>query len=226
MKLLQDMHSLVERAVSENNPLAPDIDKIVSSHAKLLRRFDKIVSLSDSYQSQLRELNMRLELMAHTDPLTGINNRGYFMELLCAELNRSKRHERVFSVLMLDLDRFKSLNDTYGHAAGDEALRALPRVIQASELRTSDFWGRIGGEEFAIALPETVIHGAYEVAERIRANLEKTAIMHHGKELFITTSIGVSEYRVGDTEDTLLQRADQAMYRAKVSGRNRVCLSD
>ncbi|NVN93527.1 MAG: GGDEF domain-containing protein [Desulfuromonadales bacterium] len=223
---INDMHALVERAVSGNNPLAPDIERIVKSYTKLLRRFDKIVSLSDSYQSQLRDLNLRLELMAHTDLLTGINNRGHFMELLSAELNRNRRHERLFSVLMLDLDHFKSVNDTYGHAAGDEALRTLPRVFQASELRTSDFFGRIGGEEFAVALPETGIRGAYEVAERIRANLERTAVILDGKEYFMTASIGGSEFRVGDTEDTLLQRADHAMYRAKETGRNRVCLSD
>jgi len=223
---LKDMHTLVERAVSENNPLAPDIEKIVNHYAKLNRRFDKIVSLSDSYQSQLRDLNLRLELLAHTDSLTGINNRGHFMDLLSAELDRNRRHERVFSVLMLDLDHFKSVNDTYGHAVGDEALRTLPRVIQASRLRKSDFLGRIGGEEFAIALPETGIRGAFEVAEKIRANLERTAFIFGGEEHFMTASIGVSEYRHGDTEDTLLQRADHAMYRAKETGRNRVCLSD
>jgi diguanylate cyclase len=223
---LTDMRSVLERAAGENNPLAPDMERIVSRYAKLLRRFNKIVSLSDSYQTQLREFNLRLELMARTDPLTGINNRGYFIELMIIELKRSRRHEHAFSMLMLDLDHFKSVNDTHGHAAGDDALRSLPRVIQASGLRTSDFFGRIGGEEFAIGLPETTIHGAAEVAERIRMNLEKTVLIHHGIELYLTASIGVSEFRIGDTEDTLMQRADQAMYRAKESGRNKVCLSD
>jgi len=223
---LLEMRSVLERAVRGNNPLAPDMEKLVNHYAKLLRRFNKIVSISDSYQTQLREFNLRLELMARTDPLTGMNNRGHFYELLTIELNRSRRHERVCSVLMLDLDHFKSLNDTYGHAAGDEALRSLPRVIQASGLRGSDFFGRIGGEEFAVALPETSLENATEVAERIRMNLEHTAMAHNGKEFFVTASIGVSEFKFGDTEDTLMQRADQAMYRAKKSGRNKICPCD
>ena len=221
---LTEMRSIVERALSENNPLAPDLEKIVSRHAKLLRRFDKIVSISDSYQAQLREFNLRLELMAHTDPLTGLYNRGYFLDLLNTEVNRASRHERVFCVLMLDLDHFKLVNDTYGHAAGDEALRCLTRIIQSCDLRKSDFIGRIGGEEFAICLPETDIDGAGEVAEKLRAALEKTAVIFKGEALFITASIGASEFKVGDTEDTLLQRADYAMYQAKENGRNKVCV--
>ena len=164
-----------------------------------------------------------LTLMAHTDPLTGINNRGHFMELLGGELERAKRYGRVFSVLMLDLDHFKSVNDSRGHAAGDEALHTLCRTLQTSGLRTSDFFGRIGGEEFAVAFPETDAQKVAEVAERLRGNLEKTAVLHDGCEFFITASIGISEYQTGDTQETLLNRADKAMYRAKETGRNRVC---
>ncbi len=222
---LVDLRMLVERAVSGGNPLAAEIEKLVSRYAKLHRRFNKIVSLSDSYQSQLREFNLRLELMAHTDPLTGISNRGYFMELLNLELTRANRHERIFSVMMLDLDHFKSINDTYGHAAGDEALRSVPRVVQGADLRKTDFFGRVGGEEFAICLPETNLQGAAKVAEKIRANLEKNVVSFKGNELHLTVSIGVSEYMENDTEESLLQRADMAMYQAKKGGRNRVCLS-
>jgi diguanylate cyclase (GGDEF)-like protein len=220
---LQEMRHLVERAAVSGNPLTADIQKIVKSHAKLLRRFDKIVSMGDSYQSQLREFNLRLELMAHTDPLTSCNNRGYFMELLGIELERSKRYGRVFSFLMLDIDHFKVVNDSRGHAAGDEALRTLTDVFRGAGLRKSDFFGRIGGEEFALVLPETDLSGAVEVAERVRGNLEKTVVTYNGAPFFITASIGVSEYRSKDTQETLLQRADKAMYVAKETGRNRVC---
>jgi diguanylate cyclase (GGDEF)-like protein len=218
-----EMRALVERAATDKNPLTEEIEKVVKKHTKLLRRFDKIVSLSDSYQSQLREFNLRLELMAHTDPLTGINNRGFFMELLGIELDRAKRYGRVFSILMLDLDHFKVVNDTRGHAAGDEALRALCTVLQESGLRKSDFIGRIGGEEFALALPETDIHAAAETAERIRLNLAQAAVTHDDRIFFITASFGISEYRSDDTRETMLNRADKAMYRAKETGRNRVC---
>jgi diguanylate cyclase (GGDEF)-like protein len=220
---LREMRQLVERAVSSENPLTSDIQKIVKNHAKLLRRFDKIVSLGDSYQSQLRDFNLRLELMAHTDPLTTCNNRGYFMELLGIELERSRRYERVFSFLMLDIDHFKTVNDTRGHAAGDEALRTLTEVFRNSDLRKCDFYGRIGGEEFALVLPETDLCGARGVAERIRCNLEQTAIMFTDSHFFITASIGVSVYRSDDTAETLMLRADKAMYRAKETGRNKVC---
>ncbi len=164
-----------------------------------------------------------LTIMAHTDPLTGINNRGHFMELLGIETERAKRYGRVFSVFMLDLDHFKSVNDSRGHAAGDEALQTLCRTLKTSGLRASDFFGRIGGEEFAVAFPETDAQGASEAAERVRVNLEKTAVLHEGSEFFITASIGVSGYKTGDTRETLLNRADKAMYRAKDTGRNRVC---
>ncbi|HIJ94902.1 MAG TPA: GGDEF domain-containing protein [Desulfuromonadales bacterium] len=220
---LKEMRQLVERAVRSENPLTTDIQKIAKNHAKLLRRFDKIVSLGDSYQSQLRDFNLRLELMAHTDPLTTCNNRGYFMELLGIELERSRRYERKFSALMLDIDHFKSVNDTHGHAAGDEALRTLTSVFRESGLRKSDFFGRIGGEEFALVLPETDLSGAVDVAERVRCNLEKTAVTFANCQFFITASIGVSVYQNNDSAETLLQRADKAMYAAKETGRNRVC---
>ena len=165
----------------------------------------------------------KLTLMAHTDPLTGINNRGHFMELLELEIERAKRYGQILSVVMLDIDHFKSVNDSRGHAAGDEALHTLCLTLQASVLRPSDFFGRIGGEEFAVAFPETDREGAAEAAERIRRILEKTAVLHDGSEFFITASFGVSEYKTGDTLETLLNRADKAMYRAKDTGRNRVC---
>ena len=191
------------------------------------QRVDFMGEFSESFNSMVTLLDQsmrKLELMAHTDPLTGADNRGYFMERLGVELDRAKRYESIFCLVMLDLDHFKSVNDIHGHAAGDEALRSLCRVLNSSGLRSSDFFGRIGGEEFAIVLPETVIQGALEVAERVRVNLENTKVVHDESEFFITASVGVSEYREGDTEESLMNRADQAMYKAKNSGRNRICV--
>ena len=191
------------------------------------QRVDFMGEFSVSFNSMvtlLDESMRKLELIAHTDPLTGSNNRGYFMERLGVELDRAKRYGSVFSFAMLDLDHFKSVNDTRGHAAGDAALRSLCRVLNSSGLRSSDFFGRIGGEEFAIVLPETNMQGAVEISERVRGNLENTVVLHEGSEFFITASIGISQYREGDTGESLLHRADQAMYAAKESGRNRICL--
>ncbi len=191
------------------------------------QRVDFMGDFSESFNSMvtlLDESMRKLELIAHTDPLTGANNRGYFLESLDVEYERAKRYGSVFSLAMLDLDHFKSVNDTRGHAAGDEALRSLCRVLNSSGLRSTDFFGRIGGEEFAIVLPETNILGAVEIAERVRSNLEQSAVLYEGNEFFITASIGISQYRDGDTRESILNRADQAMYTAKKSGRNRICL--
>jgi diguanylate cyclase (GGDEF)-like protein/PAS domain S-box-containing protein len=164
-----------------------------------------------------------LSEQAHTDQMTGANNRSYFLELLDVEIERASRYDRPLCLLMLDLDRFKSVNDTRGHAAGDEAIRTVTRVLQSSGLRLSDFSGRIGGEEFAVALPETGLLDAADAAERVRSQLAATPVSYGSENFSITVSIGVSEYRDGDSQETLLQRADQAMYQAKQTGRNRVC---
>jgi two-component system, cell cycle response regulator len=187
--------------------------------------FNAMVQQLDETMRNLRMREQDLRKMARTDPLTGANNRGYFMELLHAEIERCQRYNHTFSVLMLDLDNFKSVNDTRGHAAGDEALRTLIRVFQFSGLRQCDFWGRIGGEEFAVALPETALHAATGAAERLRANLSETPVSYENMKFFITVSIGIGQYRTGDVRETLLHRADQAMYAAKQSGKNRVCLA-
>ncbi len=190
------------------------------------QQVDFMGELSEGFNSmakQLEESTRKLEFMAHVDLLTGINNRRYFMELLTTEVDRCKRYNRGLSLLMFDIDHFKSVNDTRGHAAGDEALRSIKLIFQKSGLRDCDFYGRMGGEEFALSLPETNIQGATKVAERIRQEVENTEILYDNNPFFITASIGISEYQSGDTLETLIKRSDDAMYRAKTSGRNKVC---
>jgi len=174
--------------------------------------------------TEQKSFQKMLSQQARTDQMTGANNRGYFLELLDGEIERASRYGRSLCLLMLDLDHFKSVNDTRGHAAGDEAIRTVTRVLQASGLRLSDFSGRIGGEEFAVALPETGLQDAADTAERVRSQLAATPVSYACENFSITVSIGVSQYRDGDSQETLLQRADQAMYQAKQTGRNRVCL--
>ena len=173
--------------------------------------------------SEQKRLETMLGQLARTDQMTGVNNRGHFLELLDVEIERAGRYGRSLCLLMLDLDHFKSVNDTRGHAAGDEAIRTVTRVLQSSGLRQSDFFGRIGGEEFAVALPETAFQDAADVAERVRHQLAATPVSYASSKFSITVSIGISEYRDGDSQETLLNRADHAMYQAKQAGRNRVC---
>ena len=166
----------------------------------------------------------RLEVQARQDPLTGIANRRYFMEILKGELRRSERYERTLSLLQIDADKFKSVNDTCGHDAGDLVLKALAGSIQDA-LRDPDTLGRLGGEEFAVILPETRLEEAIAVAERIREMVESCQIeVPANQPLRVTVSIGAAS-KPPECEDCddLLKRSDEAMYRAKETGRNRVC---
>lgn len=177
--------------------------------------------LKKSLQEQA-QLTKELQNLANTDPLTGVWNRRYLLTLCEAEIERACRYNHLFSVLMLDLDRFKQINDIYGHSVGDEVLIGMTKIVKNS-LRKVDFWGRFGGEEFVVILPETNLDSAVGVAEGIRATLEKTEFPIQEKQVKITVSIGVSTYQLEDQKiDLVLQRADKALYQAKNQGRNRV----
>lgn len=168
---------------------------------------------------RLNEANAELEVLAERDPLTGVYNRRRLLERLEEEVERSCRGHDPLSVCMLDLDHFKQVNDRHGHQAGDEALRQVAIALAAS-LRSIDTLGRYGGEEFVLVLPQTSRNGAREKAERVRGAVD---LLRTGSGQ-VTVSIGVAGYRPGDSVDTLLARADAALYEAKDSGRNRVVL--
>jgi diguanylate cyclase (GGDEF)-like protein len=163
---------------------------------------------------------------AHTDALTRIYNKGYLLEALEAEFKRAKALHTEFSMLMFDLDKFKNVNDTYGHDAGDYVLKEFANLIRTNFLRPKDVFARYGGEEFVILLANTNAHAAAEVAEKIRAAIQSHAFMYEGKRLPVTTSLGVSELR-SDVESalTLLKLADKALYAAKTGGRNKVVVA-
>lgn len=182
-----------------------------------------LVALNDI--SQRKELEAELFHQASFDSLTNISNRRYFLTQAEADLRRARRYSRELTLLMCDVDHFKHINDQYGHAAGDAVLQ---KVVQASleSLRESDVMGRLGGEEFAILLPETDLAAALEVAERLRAHVAETAITVNKEILHCTLSIGVAQLHAEDKDiDALLQRADDAMYVAKNNGRNRIIVS-
>ena len=167
-------------------------------------------------------LQARLEELANTDALTGVLNRRQFMALGEAELVRALRHRRPMGLLVLDLDHFKRINDTWGHETGDQALVAVAGAI-AHELRAVDAFARMGGEEFAVLLPETPPVEVHRVAERLRATV--AALHWHPTEAGarLTLSIGTASLEAGDTTVAdVLRRADKALYEAKHAGRNRV----
>ncbi len=164
----------------------------------------------------------QMEKLATTDSLTGISNRGHFLELAVQELARSKRFGRPTGILMIDADHFKDINDRYGHDAGDAALQQLATTVRR-ELREADIFGRLGGEEFAVLVVEADRAKATQVGERIRTAIESTPIAQHGYCFGITVSIGVAVSPTSTAGiETLLTEADQTLYAAKRAGRNRV----
>jgi diguanylate cyclase (GGDEF)-like protein len=163
-----------------------------------------------------------VERQAATDELTGLPNRRLFMRSLAAEFARAKRTGGVFSVVLLDLDDFKRVNDRFGHDAGDRALREFADVLR-SAMRETDVAARLGGEEFGCLLPSSDAAGAYGLAERIRSDLARRVItLPDGREVSITASLGVADYPAAKTSEALLRAADLALYRAKADGKNRV----
>lgn len=162
-----------------------------------------------------------LETLATTDPLTGLYNRRHFLECLAAEWSRFQRYYRSVSVLMLDIDHFKSVNDRHGHATGDAAIKAVAAACLEGK-RKSDIVGRVGGEEFAVLLPETSLSRARTVAERIRKRVMGAQILANRIQFGVTVSIGIAEATVSMSGiDGLMGAADHALYEAKAEGRNR-----
>jgi diguanylate cyclase (GGDEF)-like protein len=173
------------------------------------------------------EYQRKLVEGALQDPLTGLYNRRMLEERLDAELASAKRHDRLVAILMVDIDRFKAVNDQHGHLAGDEALRMVARTLRAT-IRQEDFVARFGGEEFVVVAPETGLDGARQLGERIRHAVERSRCVWQDHELSVTVSVGVTvsllpaEFLPGETARQLVDVADRALYRAKDGGRNRV----
>lgn len=186
---------------------------------------DRILHMED----RLREAREQTEYQAMHDGLTGLLNRRAIQDHAEAEVKRAARTSALLSVLLMDLDRFKSINDRFGHSVGDQALRMFAEVL-LENIRLYDWAGRWGGEEFLCVLPGTTLEGAKSVAERVRANVEDTFLpIPEVDELKLTVSIGVANAS-GENGlimlDSLVRDADQALNRAKREGRNRVCVAE
>ena len=184
-----------------------------------IRAAKRIVDL----QKELMESNRRLELLSITDGLTKLHNHRHFQDELARAFEESARYVRPLSLAIVDLDFFKKVNDTYGHAIGDEVLKIISKIFQES-IRTTDLAARYGGEEFALMLPETHISDAINFAEKIRGIVESTAIETQSGSIAVTVSVGVATVphpRIHSPKE-LIVAADKALYRAKKNGRNQV----
>ncbi len=179
---------------------------------------------SRDLQEQLLSRERALERLAYLDELTGLPNRRYLLRQLDVLLSRGRRHDLDLAVLMIDLDRFKALNDTRGHHAGDLALRAVAGRLR-ERIRREDVVGRLGGEEFAVALPDTGLDGALALAEDLRAGVaERPVRIGSVDAAALTVSVGVAVWE-GEPVERLLSRSDAALYEAKEAGRDRVALA-
>jgi diguanylate cyclase (GGDEF)-like protein len=176
---------------------------------------------NDALLAEVQAKGQLLEVQSREDALTGVANRRHFDERLSAEIARAERYAHPLCLLLVDLDHFKRINDGAGHAAGDAVLRLAARTM-AANARATDFVARIGGEEFAVLLPEQDFSGAFAAAENLRALVAGLDTTHIAPGLNLTASLGVAALRQGEGRDALLRRADAALYAAKNAGRNRV----
>lgn len=172
----------------------------------------------DRAEQELRRLNCMLENQASTDFLTGIANRRKFLELLEAYISDAQRYERRMALIFFDIDHFKSINDSFGHAVGDQVLKDMARLVETA-IRQSDIFARIGGEEFTLLVHDNDIQSAFDLAEKLRALVAGHDFHPAGR---VTCSFGVAHFCSDDTLEQLISRADNAMYTAKRAGRNRV----
>ncbi len=187
----------------------------------------KVAHRTRALDAALRELslaNEKLKAQSATDELTGIKNRGFFESELRAEWRRAHRARYPVALLMIDIDHFKRVNDTYGHLTGDETLKQVAKLISQSLRRPGDMVARYGGEEFAVLLPQTDWDGALHLAERTRRSIEQTPVESAQRKIPLTISVGVAVRVPEDTDGytQLVADADECLYKAKAAGRNQV----
>ncbi|MFO7569817.1 MAG: GGDEF domain-containing protein [Smithellaceae bacterium] len=193
---------------------------------KMSRFNDELTDLTRALNKKNRELaaaNEKITQLMNTDPLTGLSNRRQLLEHLDVEISKARRHGSALSAVMMDIDHFKSINDTFGHDGGDRVLAGIAQAMR-SMCRKEDIIARFGGEEFILLLPGSPASSALECAERIRKAIQDKAF--EGIPRQVTASFGVSLFSKDDTQDSLLKRADNALYLAKTSGRNRIELNE
>lgn len=195
----------------------------IHDHERRLREYQAILEEAvDKRTKELKDINIKLQVLATTDSLTGIKNRRAYFDSSEPMISFSRREEKKLGILMVDIDKFKDINDNYGHDVGDKALVLIVNTMNTI-LRKSDIIGRIGGEEFAISLPNTTKDGILLVSEKIRSSIEKILFIDNDIEIPLRVSIGCTILKDGDkTIDDILHRSDEALYNAKQAGRNQI----
>jgi len=172
---------------------------------------------------ELQDVQKQLQILASFDELTGLHNRRYILERMEEKLPEIRRHQLDCCLVVMDVDHFKNVNDVYGHIAGDEVLRTLAQILRR-ELRQGDIFARYGGEEFLIMLPMTELASAEALVERLRKAIEKQTYMFEDEIISVTSSFGITQHALHDTVDKVIDRADKALYQAKLTGRNRIVI--
>jgi len=228
----QDFETLKREIKSSINQLSSSLEQFTSSANtrqekihKEMKQVNARMNALEIVSEVLKERLLNERKMAMLDPLTGVHNRMAYDERIVDELERFERYKTPFVLSVWDLDRFKHINDDYGHQAGDRVLQALAEIL-GNSVRRVDFVARYGGEEFIVIIPNTSIAGAMNLAEKIRRQVEKMHFHHNGRQVDVTISCGLAEARSGDSVENLFKRADDALYQAKKSGRNRCIAAD
>ena len=186
-------------------------------YEELLQSFKRLIER----ELEVLTKNVQLKISAETDPLTGVFNRLAFIKKINKEIKRAKRYGRTLSLLMFDLDDFKTINDNFGHQMGDAVLKQVTQKVSGM-LRESDMLCRYGGEEFIIALPETDMDSALILGKRILEKISKSVFNHNDTNASVTVSIGIATQIAGDSLDDIIKRADDKLYEAKSAGKNQV----
>jgi len=207
-------------------------EKMLEAQNVAQRHENELAELNQNLEKQVIERTRELEeakqiaeRLARTDSLTGLKNRRAFFEYAHVVHGSASRFDRQYSVIMIDIDHFKRVNDTHGHQIGDIVIKELANTIE-KVIRSADVAGRIGGEEFAIVLPETTAENVTNLAERLRRSFSEINIPAIASDLNLSVSIGVAEYRSDDSSiEDVISRADAALYQAKEQGRNKVIVS-
>ena len=219
LERVADISDLYQSHVLENNR------SLTNRYEKQLRQIKRVVRISDLYQASLKELNLSLFEASTHDSLTGISNRRFMAERCLEEDQRAARHGSTYSMIILDVDHFKLINDEYGHATGDLMLVDFVKALLSS-LRHYDIIGRWGGEEFMALLIDADLSTAEIVAKRMLANIRDMRVSIDDMELNLTASMGLTEHRSDENYDATFRRADKALLMAKSGGRDRLVIID